>query len=189
MGRRKNQPCNCGAKLFNAGATEQGFRIACSKCKKRWTADAPIPPRPRAITRESHGPCGCNPPLPRVTPWTHGRFHLRCRLCKRSWIADKAPEHNPPARAWNRRTEPVAREVLTPEPEPLPDPVPTPPPIARPFSADKPYDDRLITGVDLAAGTPLGIELEGDDYLRYCEICKAPRENVVITYSPKEAAR
>lgn len=76
-----------------------------------------------------------------------------------------------------------------PQSEQLPDPTPTPPPIARPFSADKPYDDRLITDVDLAAGTPLGVELEGDDYLRYCEICKAPRENAVITYSPKEAAR
>lgn len=171
MGRRKHQPCNCGAKLFNAGASERGFRVMCSKCKKRWTADKPVPKRPRAVTKTSHGPCGCVPLSARVMPWTHGRFHLRCRRCKRSWIADKVPEQNPTGRTWNRRQATVA------------------PPIARPFSADKPYDDRRITGVDLAAGTPLGVDLEGDDYVRYREICKAPRENAVITYSPKEAAR
>lgn len=178
MGRRKHQPCNCGAKLFNAGATKQGFRVMCSKCKKRWTADKPVP---KALTRTSQGPCGCTPLSARVIPWTHGRFYLRCRICERSWIADSAPENNAPMRKpWGRSK---------PQSERLPDPAPTPPPIARPYRDDKPYDDRLITGVKIAAGTPLGVDLEGEDYERYREICKAPRENSYITYSPKDAAR
>jgi hypothetical protein len=204
-------PCNCNASLGYAGNVgKNSYRVICKKCRHKWMVDG-TPPKSWERTdtggirmKKSHGPCDCEPLSANVQPYTHGRFRLRCRRCNRSWVTFSIPANNAPQR---RGPKPhfqvpvvVAAPVPTPppappppEPEPLPeqlpDPTPTPPPIARPFSADKPYDDRLITDVDLAAGTPLGVELEGDDYLRYCEICKAPRENAVITYSPKEAAR
>ena len=204
-------PCDCNAPLGSAGNVgKTTYRVICKKCRHKWTVDG-TPPKSWERTdtggirmKKSHGPCDCEPLSANVQPYTHGRFRLRCRRCNRSWVTFSIPANNAPQR---RGPKPhfqvpvvVAAPVPTPppappppEPEPLPeqlpDPAPTPPPIARPFSADKPYDDRLITGVKIAAGTPLGVELEEAHYVRYREICKAPREDAVITYSPKEAAR
>jgi hypothetical protein len=49
MGRPRNKPCDCGAKLHGEGRDDYGRRaVRCSKCRRKWSLDSFAEPPRRA---------------------------------------------------------------------------------------------------------------------------------------------